>query len=114
MICKNEQRWGVFFVCVNVRPKLLIWFCGDLTLANGDPALLQIPGDPKGLSRHSMEERSDRCCHISSSSMPLLPNLAPTLKPRMKLQKMKNDAENSTEDSLKTRKTNGLVIDSES
>lgn len=97
---------------MKVRPELLMWFCGGLTLGHGDAGLLQ--GDPKGISGHPTGQRSDQGSHISSVSVPLLPNFAPTLKSRTKLQKMKNKVDKSREDSSKTWKTNGLATDAES
>ena len=69
---------GGFSFCVNVRPELLMWFCGGLTLGHGDAGLLQ--GDRKGTSGYPIGERSDQGSHISSVSMPQLPNFAQTLK----------------------------------
>lgn len=76
---------------MTLRPKLLtLSLRGRVTLGNGNPSIQQNPRGPKGITRHSMGERRDRCCHISSSFMPLLPNFALILK----LQKTKNNAEN--------------------
>lgn len=97
-----------FLGCVKLRPKLLMLFFGGLTLGNGNTPIWQNPRDPKGIPRHSMGERSDRCCHISPSFMPLLPNFALILKS----QKIQNNAENRRP--LKTQKTGGLGTDSES
>lgn len=72
---------GGFSFCVKVRPEFLMWFCGGLPLGHGDAGLLQ--GDPKGISGHPTGERSDQSSHISSVSMPLLPNFALTLKSRI-------------------------------
>ena len=63
---------------MKVRPELLMWFCGGLTLGRGDAGLLQ--GDRKGISGHPIGERSDQGSHISSVSMPQLQNFAQTLK----------------------------------
>ena len=57
-----------------------MWFCGGLPLGHGDAGLLQ--GYPKGISGHPIGERREQSSHISSVSMPLLPNFALTLKSR--------------------------------
>lgn len=76
---------------VEAKDPSVLWGAGS---GEGNPSILPDPRDPKGTFRHSMRDRSDRGGHISSLCIPLLPNIAPTQKPRMKLQKVKNNAEN--------------------
>lgn len=69
---------------MKMRPKLLTLFLG-LGGGEGDSGKWESiysaeRKGPKGITRHSMGERRDRGCLISSSFMPLLPNFPLILK----------------------------------
>lgn len=63
---------------------MLCW--RGLTPGNSNPSLLQNPENAKDISQH-----------VSSLSVPLFPNFASTVMPRLKLQKMENNVGNSVE-----------------